>query len=139
MKLHQVRKHALALEAVTEEPHHTFSSFRVRGKIFVTIPPDGEYVHAFVSEDERDKALAMYPAFTERLLWGGKVVGLRVHLADAIPSAVKQLVNLAYAARLAKDAGHKAKKPTAGPALPRTPGRAAGALFVNRIRRENDV
>ena len=40
MKLQAVRKHAMSLEAVTEEPHHTYSSFRVRGKIFVTVPPD---------------------------------------------------------------------------------------------------
>lgn len=39
MKLDDVRTHALSLEAVTEAPHHTYSSFRVRDKIFVTVPP----------------------------------------------------------------------------------------------------
>ena len=42
MKLATIRTHALSLEAVTEEPHHTYSSFRVRGKIFATLPPVGE-------------------------------------------------------------------------------------------------
>jgi hypothetical protein len=36
MKIDTVRKYALSLEAVTEEPHHNYSSFRVRSKIFVT-------------------------------------------------------------------------------------------------------
>jgi hypothetical protein len=35
-----VRRHALSLDEVTEAPHHELSSFRVRGRIFVTIPPD---------------------------------------------------------------------------------------------------
>ena len=42
----------MSLEAVTEEPHHDYSSFRVRGKIFVTVPPDEEVVHVFVGEED---------------------------------------------------------------------------------------
>jgi hypothetical protein len=105
MKLDQVRKHALSLEAVTEEPHHDYSSFRVRGKIFVTVPPDEEFIHVFVGEEDRQQALAMYPEFTSRLLWGAKVLGLRVALAAATPSVVKSLVRKAYDARVRKDAG----------------------------------
>ena len=37
MKFQTVRRHALAMEAVTEEPHHDFGSFRVRGKIFAMV------------------------------------------------------------------------------------------------------
>jgi hypothetical protein len=102
MKIDQVRKHAMSLEAVTEEPHHDYSSFRVRGKIFVTVPPDGEHIHAFVADSERERALAMYPNFVKKLVWGGKAVGVRVRLADATPSVVRQLVTAAYATRIAK-------------------------------------
>ena len=77
MKLDAVRRYALSLDAVTEEPHHHFSSFRVRGKIFVTMPPGEQFIHVFLAEDDREPALAMYPTFIEKLLWGGKVVGLR--------------------------------------------------------------
>ena len=70
MKIDSVRKHALSLEAVTEEPHHNYSSFRVRGKIFATIPPEEEFIHVFVAEEDREPALAMYPDFIEKLLWG---------------------------------------------------------------------
>ena len=96
MKLETVRKFALSLADVTEQPHHAYGSWRVRGKIFVTIPPAGEAVHLFVAEDDREQALAMYPEWTEKLLWGSKVVGLRVLLAAAAPASVKALVRKAY-------------------------------------------
>lgn len=102
----------MSLEAVTEEPHHDYSSFRVRGKIFVTIPPGEAFIHVFIGEEDRERALAMYPEFTEKLLWGSKVVGLRVHLASARPTEVKALVNKAYETRVQKDAGSKKPRPT---------------------------
>ena len=83
MKVDEVRRHALALAETTEAPHHHFSSFRVRGKIFVTVPPDGEHIHLFVDEPTRELALAMHPEFLDKLLWGGKVVGLRATLVQA--------------------------------------------------------
>ena len=104
-RLAQVRRHALSLEAVTEAPHHDFSSFRVRGKIFVTVPPDGGHLHVFVPDEVRDPALALYTGCMEKLWWGSKVLGLRIRLADAPYAAVKQLVDAAYAARVARDAG----------------------------------
>jgi YjbR len=110
MKLDPIRKFALSLEAVTEEPHHNFSSFRVKGKIFVTIPPGEGFLHVFTDEQARELALAMYSEFVEKLLWGGKVVGIRVDLAQAKPSVVKSLVESAYNFRVSKDAGVKVSK-----------------------------
>lgn len=92
---------------MTEESHHNYSSFRVRGKIFVTIPQDEEFLHVFVGEEDREPALAMYPETVERLLWGSKVLGLRVSLATATPAMVKALVAKAYETRVLKDAGPK--------------------------------
>ena len=40
MKMSQLRIFALSLPDATEEPHFNYSSFRVRGKIFATVPPD---------------------------------------------------------------------------------------------------
>ena len=71
MKFAALRTYALSLSEVTEQPHHHSGSFRVRGKIFVTIPPEQTHLHLFVSEEQREQALAMYPEFTEKLLWGG--------------------------------------------------------------------
>ena len=54
MKLADVRRFALGLPDVTEEPHHEYSSFRMRGKIFVTVPPHGEHIHVFIDEASRE-------------------------------------------------------------------------------------
>lgn len=117
MKLEAVRTVALALPETTEEPHHDSGSFRVRGRIFVTIPPDNRHIHVFVNEQDREFALAAYPDFTEKLLWGGKVVGIRVALARAQPAAVKTLVRQAYDHKAASSPG---RKPTQrSPAVPR--------------------
>lgn len=95
MKLEAVRKLALSLADTTEEPHHQFGSFRVRGKIFVTVPPDQEHIHVFVAEEQREAALAMNPEFIEKLLWGGKVVGIRIRLSGAKADVVNALVRQA--------------------------------------------
>ena len=107
MNLALVRLHAMSLQDVTEAPHHDFSSFRVRGRIFVTIPPDEAHIHVFVSETDREQALALYPAFVEKLLWGGKVVGLRIALAAAKPAVVKALVTSAWMNKAPKPASAK--------------------------------
>ena len=96
MKVTAVRQHALSLPEVTEEPHFEYSSFRVRGKIFVTAPPDQKHIHVFVGEEHREAALAIHPEFVEKLNWGAKVVGLRIRLSPANASVVKQLVSEAW-------------------------------------------
>jgi capsular polysaccharide biosynthesis protein len=107
MKIDVIRRYAMTLDAVTEEPHHDYSSFRVRGKIFVTVPPSEEVIHVFAAEEDRETALALYPDFLEKLHWGGKVVGLRVTLSTAKPAVVKSLLSKAHETRVRKDAGPK--------------------------------
>ena len=102
MKLAQVCQHAMSLPEVIEAPHFNYTSFRVSGKIFVTVPPEGTHVHIFVNEAQRELALAMDSEFIEPLSWGAKVVGLRVALANAKPAVVKQLIAQAWAAKAAQ-------------------------------------
>ena len=102
MKMETVRRYALSLAGVTEEPHHHYASFRVAGKIFVTVPPEGDVIHVFVDEDDRERTLALYPEWAEKLLWGGKVRGLRITLASAAAPAVKALILRAYETRARK-------------------------------------
>lgn len=118
MKLDAVRTAALALPDTTEEPHHNFASFRVRGKIFVTVPPDNEHIHVFVSEQDREIALATYPDFTEKLLWGGKVVGIRIALAQAKVAVVKTMVRQAYEHKSAKLGARASSKRAKGAHTP---------------------
>jgi hypothetical protein len=86
----------MSLPEVTEEPHHEYSSFRVRGKIFVTVAPGEERIHVFVPDQVRERALAVHPEFVEKLLWGSKVRGVKVNLANAEVAAVKRLVREAW-------------------------------------------
>lgn len=102
MNIAQVRRYALSLAEVTEAPHHHFSSFRVGGKIFVTVPPEETHIHVFVTEEQREMALALETDRLEKLLWGGKVVGLRVELAKAPVAFVKRLLDLAWLYKVPK-------------------------------------
>jgi len=101
-KLDQLRRYALSLPEVTEQPHFDYSSFRVRGKIFVSVPPGGQHLNVFVDEEQRELALAVHAAFVEKLWWGGKVVGLRVELASADGKVVNELVRQAWARKAPK-------------------------------------
>ena len=114
MKIATVRQYALSLPRAEEEPHFHYASFRVAGRIFVTVPPGEEYVHVFVGEEERAAALALHGAFVEPLTWGAKVVGLRIALAAADATVVERLIDASYAARAAK-----ASRSTTGPSKPR--------------------
>ena len=105
MTLEQARRFALSLAHSTEEPHFTYSSFRVGGRIYATVPPEGGLLHIFVPEEERERALMLEPAVTEKLFWGAKAIGVRVHLPKARKTFVEDLLRKAWA--------HKsAKKPT---------------------------
>ena len=66
------------------------------------MPPDGKSLHVFVSEDEREIALALEPKFLEKLEWGRKVVGLRVLLAAAKPKVVTKLLAQAWSRKAPK-------------------------------------
>ncbi len=70
MNIAQVRRQALSLPEATEEPHFHYTSFRVRGKIFATVPPDADHMHVFVDETVRRRALAAEPDFLEELTLG---------------------------------------------------------------------
>jgi len=111
MKIAQVRQCALALPHATEEPHFEYSSFRVRGRIFVTVPPDEKHIHVFVGEPDREMALALHPGFLEKLIWGGKVRGLRVLLSKASPAVVSRLVRAAWVHKAPKRLAATLKEP----------------------------
>jgi hypothetical protein len=84
----------------------------VRGKIFATLPPGDAHIHLFVAEPVREEALGMYCEFIDKLLWGGKVVGLRIAIAAAPAAVLKPLAQQAWAnkapkALLGEARGHK--------------------------------
>ncbi|MEO0424707.1 MAG: MmcQ/YjbR family DNA-binding protein [Pseudomonadota bacterium] len=102
MTLEDLTQLALALDGASEAPHHHLTSFRSNGKIFATAKRDGEFTNVFVDEETRERALALYPQWCDKVLWGGKVVGVRVLLAEADPDFVQQLLENAWGLRQRK-------------------------------------
>ena len=97
MQLDQLRSYALSLPETSEEPHFNYSSFRVKGKIFVTVPPDEKFAHVFVDDEQRDIAVTLYPEAIQPLMWGKKFVGVRILMAKANVGFVRALVHSAWA------------------------------------------
>ncbi len=91
-----VRRLALALPEATEAPHHDMTSFRVAGKLFATMPPEGDRVHLFVGDDEIAASCAEYPGIVEELWWGKKLSGCRVRLAAADRQMMGELLAEAW-------------------------------------------
>ena len=90
--LETARRFALALPEASEEPHFEMSSFRVRGKIFATVPPDGRHLHVFVDDQEVAAAVAENPAAFAPLRWGQRLRGLRIELAASTPGQLRELI-----------------------------------------------
>jgi len=102
MVLADARRIAMALRATTESPHHHYTSFRVRGRIYATAPADGGSLHVFVDEEDRDRMVKVDPPTYSILRWGRRVVGLRVELATADPTDVGALLRAAWQRKLPK-------------------------------------
>ena len=100
MTLADVRRMAMALLGTTESPHHRYTSFRVRGRIFATAPVEGGSLHVFLDEEDRDRMIRLQPGVYEKLGWGRKIVGLRVDLDRAQPDDVRALLRAAWQRKL---------------------------------------
>jgi hypothetical protein len=96
MTLPEVRILAMNLHGSTESPHHRFTSFRLRGRIYATAPKEGGFLHVFVDEEDRERMVRLDPQTYEQLGWGKKVVGLRVNLGRARREDVEALLRTAW-------------------------------------------
>ena len=103
MRLADARKFALSLPGTTEEPHFAAGSFRVRGKIFATIPPGGKQLRIFLEGDEVQALIAEEPATYEPVVWGKRVVAgaVCVNLAAAKTTVERELLEEAWRLRAA--------------------------------------
>lgn len=100
MTLAEVRRIAMKLLGTTESPHHRYTSFRVRGRIYATAPFEGGLLHVFVDEEDRDRMTALHPGVYEKLGWGKKIVGLRIALDAAKPEDLQALLRAAWQRKL---------------------------------------
>jgi hypothetical protein len=102
MVLREARQFALSLPETTEEPHFQMASFRVRGRVFATVPPDGAHLRVFMDEHETRAVVEADPQAFAELWWGKRLAGVRVNLADA--EAVCELLEDAWRRRAPKRA-----------------------------------
>ncbi len=109
---------ALSLPEATEAPHFEKASFRVRGKIFATVPDDGAHLHIFVDEHAIRSWVAEDPEAFEELWWGKSLCGVRVRLAAADPESVKELLEAAWRRKAPKALRDQGPERRNGPAVP---------------------
>jgi hypothetical protein len=86
------------LPQTTEEPHFETSSFRVKGKIFATVPVGGKTLHVFVGVNEARVLIAENPTAFEAIRSGRRSARdwVRVNLAAAESSQVRELLEDAW-------------------------------------------
>jgi hypothetical protein len=94
-----VRRLALSLPEATEAPHHDMTSFRIAGRIFATVTPEGDRVHVFISPDEVPAYCAEYPGQVQELRWGARLRGCRVMLDTSTTALLRELLVEAWRLR----------------------------------------
>ena len=67
--MHAAHAFALSLPEAVEQDHHGIPSFRVRGRIFATVP-DEDHLRIMVDEGEIRAAVAEDPEAFAELWWG---------------------------------------------------------------------
>jgi hypothetical protein len=95
MTIDQVRKLALAFPEVTEQDHWGNPSFRIRGRIFATVP-DEAHVNVMIDPFDVDAVVREDPETCEELRWGKQVSGVRVALDTASSIMVETLLETAW-------------------------------------------
>jgi hypothetical protein len=98
MRLDTARRYALSLPETSEEPHFELSSFRVKGKIFATVPTTGRHLHVHADAGEIEALVEGEPAAYERIIWGKRTVDgwVRVNLPAADRREVEELLEEAW-------------------------------------------
>jgi hypothetical protein len=93
--LARVRKIALGLPETSEQDHHGMISFRVKRKIFATVPDD-THLRVMIDEMEIRAAAAADPDACEDFYWGKRLAALVVDLRRAGPDVVEELLTDAW-------------------------------------------
>jgi hypothetical protein len=93
----EARDMALSFEEAAEEDHHGMASFRVRGKIFATVPDEAHL--RVMLEPEMARAVAESDPACEELWWGKRLSGVTVTLAQIEREALAQLLEQAWRRR----------------------------------------
>lgn len=94
----QARALALSLDGAEEMPHHGFPSFRVRGRIFATLPNDAE-LRIMCDEPGILTAVDQHPDSCREFYWGKKLSCVVVTLSATDSGLVEELLTDAWELR----------------------------------------
>lgn len=97
----RLRELALSFPETTEQPHFGIPSYRVRGKIFATVPDD-EHVRVMLSEEEIRAAVAERPDCCTEHYWGKRLACAVVDLSSAPDELVAELLTDAWLTKAPK-------------------------------------
>jgi hypothetical protein len=86
---------ALALPEAVEQAHWGNPSFRIRGRIFATVPDEG-HLNVMLDPFDVEPVVRDDPGSCEELLWGRRVAGVRVALKKAAPTMVEALLQASW-------------------------------------------
>jgi hypothetical protein len=95
ISLQGVRDLALALPGSSEAGHWGNPSFRIRGKIFATVPDSGR-LNVMIDPFEVDGVVRDHPEACSQLWWGKEVRGVQVSLGKASRELVAALLGSAW-------------------------------------------
>lgn len=87
----EVRAFALSLPEAESRDHHGMESFRVRGKIFATVP-DEKHLRIMVSEEDIRAAVVEHPTSCAPFYWGSRLSCVVVTLDAADRAVVQELL-----------------------------------------------
>ena len=99
--LAQARACALGLPEAVEQDHHGMASFRIRDKIFATVPDDA-HVRIMLEDTEIRAVVAEHPDVCSEVYWGKRLSCVVVDLARATPQLVDELLTEAWARKAPK-------------------------------------
>ena len=88
----------MALPEAVEQDHFGNPSFRVRGKIFATVP-DSSHLNVMIDPFDVDAAIRAAPECCEELWWGKELRGVRVSLPKAGRRTLEALLQEAWKRR----------------------------------------
>src|SRR5689334_13768270 len=92
----RLRKAAMALPETSEQPHFDLVSWRVRDRIFATIPNEPYRLRIFVTETDVAEMVAADPAAYSAVQWGKRVAGVEADLRNADEADVVGLLESAW-------------------------------------------
>jgi hypothetical protein len=95
MDIETARNIALSFPEAVEQDHFGNPSFRVRGRIFATVP-DGTHLNVMIDPFDVDAVVRAEPESCAEILWGKEVRGVRVSLPRASPAMIDELLRVAW-------------------------------------------